>query len=397
MAKSNSISDVLAEVRKKYDVKIGPASEVVEPTRWLSTGNLGIDYVSGHGVPLGRTVELYGQPSSGKTTTALQTAAALQQRIKADRLNEHIVYLDYEHAIDPDYCAALGLDVEDPSFLLVQPHSLEQGAEAALKMIDTGLVRLSIWDSVAAMAPIARLEGEFDQRTAAMNKARLMSGLMLQLTPLLHKHASTAVFINHLMESVEMHGKPGMPIKTTTPGGKALKFYASLRLEFRQMGAVKVRGADVLTGEPGLQATATQVKVKCVKNKVASPFREAEVRITHGRGFDNVWSAVQVLLAYKVIRKDGAWYRFDITSGLTHPAMTVPAGKSRPSILGEPGVLRFAAEHPDWASQVTARAVELVDEHGGDAIDTGTGEPADPLAEVDLTDLGATPEAILED
>ncbi len=166
MAKG-TIADLLADIERKHGLRIGAASQVVEPTTFLTTGNLAIDHVCGGGLPLGRTVELYGQPSSGKTTTALQAAAALQSIIIFEQRDEHILYLDFEHAFDGQYAKALGLDTEHPSFLLAQPHSMEAGAESALQLLATGTVRLSIWDSVAAMAPIARLEGEFDQRTAA--------------------------------------------------------------------------------------------------------------------------------------------------------------------------------------------------------------------------------------
>ncbi len=391
-ASGPSVADVLAELGRKHDLRVGAASEVVAPVSWLTTGNLGIDHICGGGLPLGRTVELYGQPSSGKTTTALQAAAALQADLIAAGRDEHILYLDYEHAFDADYAAALGLDIEHRSFLLAQPHSMEQGAEAALKLITTGKVRLSIWDSVAAMAPIARLEGEFDQRTAAMNKARLMSGLLLQLTPLLHKHASTAVFINHLMESVEMNAvRPGMPAKVTTPGGKALKFYASIRCEFRQLGLAKAKDTDPLSGEVTNQAVATHIKIKCVKNKVAAPNREAEARVSYGRGFDNPWSALQVLLAHKLVRKDGAWYRFD--PGLEHPAMKLPAsaGKNgRPSIQGETAVLRFAAEHPDWRAGLIATAAALLADTAAEPAAPGEPDNLDEvLASLDATGNGA--------
>lgn len=383
-SKSDSlVADTLADINKTQALRVGAMADVVEPTAWLTTGNLAIDYVTGGGLPLGRSIELYGLPSSGKTTTALQAAAELQRKIISERRDEHILYLDYEHALDLDYAEALGLDLDhhtpsgDPSFLLGQPKSMEQGAGAALKLISTGKIRLSIWDSVASMAPIARLEGEFDQRTAAMNKARLMAGLMLQITPLLHMNNSAAVFINHLMESVEMTGtRPGMPPKVTTPGGKALKYYASLRLEYRQMGNAKAAAGDALTGTTSNQVVGTAVKVKCVKNKVSDPFREAEVRVSFGQGFNNAWSALEVLLNHKVVRKDGAWYRFD--DALAHPAMNTPAGKSaRPSIQGESAVLRFAAEHPDWRDTLIATASDLVTAHGGTGLETGdlTGAP----------------------
>jgi len=366
-----SVTEVLADIAKKHNLAIGSMSEIVEEITWLSTGNLAIDYATGRGMPVGRSVELYGPPSSGKTTTGLQAAACYQQELIAAGDDGHILYLDYEHALDPEYCAALGLDVEHPSFLLAQPHSMEQGAEAALKLIETGKVGLSIWDSVAAMAPIARIEGEFDQRTAAMNKARLMSGLMLQLTPLLHKHRSCAVFINHLMESVEMSGRPGMPPKSTTPGGKALKYYASVRLEYKQIKNVKGRAMDTLSGGVTDQAVATHVRVKCTKNKVASPFREAEVRIRYGRGFDNAWSALQVLLAHKKVVRESAWYRFDKSKvpSLVHSDMTVSA-TGRASLQGESAVLEFADTHPEWCGVLINLAEGIVEEGGGAVLDT---------------------------
>lgn len=384
MTKPMSMTDILKDITKKSDLRLGSLSDVAEDVTWLNTGNLGINYVAGHGLPLGRSIELYGLESSGKTTTALQTAADLQREIIATGRDEYILYLDYEHAFDPDYTAALGLDEEHPSFILGQPYSMEQGAESALKIIATGKVRLVIWDSVAAMAPIARIDGEFDQRTAAMNKARLMSGLMLQLTPLLHKHNCTSVFINHLMEKVDMGAsRPGLPPKSTTPGGKALKYYASVRLEFRQIGNAKTKGVDPLSGDPINKSIATQVKVKCVKNKVADPLREAEVRIRHGKGFDNTWSALQVMLAHKKIIKEGAWYRFDTTKvpGLVHPDMTVSSTR-RPSLNGESGVLRFADTHTDWRTQLITEATAIIDAHGtgtdpSDEVDTSEDDPED--------------------
>lgn len=384
MADKTSVAALLADISRKHELSLGAMSEVVTDTTWLSTGNLAIDWVTGGGLPQGRSVELYGQPSSGKTTTALQAAATLQSKIIAEGREEYILYLDFEHAMDRDYAAALGLDVDHESFLLGQPHSMEQGAEAALQLIASGKVPLSIWDSVAAMAPIARLEGEFDQRTAAMNKARLMSGLLLQLTPLLHKHNSTAVFINHLMESVEMSGRPGLPPKVDTPGGKGLKFYASLRLEYRPMGNVKAKAPDALTAETTNQAVATLIKVKCVKNKCATPFREAEARISYGRGFDTTWSALQVLLGHKAARKNGAWYQFG--QPLAHQDMHRGC-----QLQGESAVLAFARSHPDWAATCLALAGDLLREHA----DTTIAAPPDPTpSDVDegLIGLGTEPD-----
>ncbi len=299
------------------------------------------------------------------TTTGLQAAAALQSTMdKGDR----ILYLDYEKALDPEYCANLGLDVEDTStFVLGKPYSMEQGAEAALRLVPTNKIRLIIFDSVAAMAPLSRLEGDFGQRTAAMERGRLMSGLLLQLTPLLHRHGTCGLFINHATEKIDMGGRPGLPPKVETPGGVALKFYTSIRLEYRQMGFNKVRTTDLLTQETINQADATQIKVRCTKNKLAKPNREAEVRIRYGAGFDNTWSALEVLRANKRIVKSGAWYYFDAKNGLDHPAMQT-SGTGRPCIQGESAVLRFADEHPDWQQRLVDAAVEFIAQAGDAAV-----------------------------
>ncbi len=377
---SGTAGDALREAVAKLKLNVGAPSTVVESTSWLPTGNLAIDFVCGGGLPVGRSMELYGQESSGKTTTALQAAALLQRRLIDEGRDEAILYLDFEHSFDEDYAAALGIDTEHPTFLLGQPPTMEDGAEAALKLIDSDAIRLTIWDSVAAMAPLSRLEGDFDQRTAAMNKARLMSGLLLQLTPRLKVHRCTGVFINHLMEAIDMNSHGRLPPKVTTPGGKALKFYASLRLEYRQIGITKATGTDVLTGESGQQATATMVRVKCVKSKVGPPQRTADVCVRYGQGFDNYWSALQILVAYGVVRKTSAWYRFD--GELAHPDMERP-GKSGPSLNGEAAVLAFAAENPIWGAGLVDTA-ELLLETKGSAPTT-----ADPVSDDDLAELGA--------
>lgn len=358
-----TVDDLLAEFDKKHSLKIGSLSDVVEPVVGLSTDNLAIDYLTGvGGLPQGRITELYGLPSSGKTTTALQAAAHLQRRIIADGSDERILYLDFEHALDGDYASDLGLDLDHPSLLISQPHWLEQGAEAALALIDTGLIRMSIWDSVAAMAPKRLIDGGFDQATSAMHRAKLLSGLMQTLASLLHQKQCAGVFINHMMESVEMTGRPGLPPKTTTPGGRALKYYSSIRLEYKQGAAVRSKFEDFLTGEDANQSIAQQVHVKCVKNKVGPPMRSAEVRSRFGRGFDNAWSAVQVLIAKGLIVQGSAgYYYFDHKKVpfLVDEAMAVSA-TGRPNIQGEQALLAFADEHPDWRAKLISLAVQHV-------------------------------------
>lgn len=336
---TKTVEDVLADFEKKHGLKIGRPM----PVTGLTTGNLAIDWQTGvGGLPAGRITELYGLEASGKTTTALQTAGQLQADIKARDSDERIIYLDFEHALDGDYAAGLGIDFDHPSFIPLQPDYFEQGANAALQLIETGKVRMVIFDSVAAMAPRRLKEGEFDQATIQMHRAKLMSSLCQTMVGMLHEFHTAAVFVNHKMESVEMTGRPGLPPKVTTPGGKGLKFYASLRLEFDLAGAIKHKVDDFLTGEEVNQLAGNRVYVKCVKNKVGQPGRTVELRSRFGVGFDNAWTALQILMARKLITKSGAWYAFNPKKV---PTLT---GDTTMQLQGEPAVLEYADENPDW-------------------------------------------------
>jgi len=366
MAKT-SITDLLNDLSKKHGVQLGTMSDVVKPVTGLTTGNLAIDHITGcGGIPVGRTTELYGLPSSGKTTTALQTAANLQSKIIGDRSDDIIVYFDYENALDGNYAADLGLDVEHPSFVLAQPAFLEQGGEVALALLKTGKVKLSIWDSVASMTPLATLDGDFDRRTSAMDRARLLNGLLMRLNGLLKHHESTAIYLNHLTEAIDMGGRPGMPPRVDTPGGKALKFYSSLRLEYRQLKQIKGRAANALTNEDSADTVVAQhIKVKVVKNKVSPmAFRECEVRSRFGHGFDNTWSALQVLIGHRAVVKNGAWYSFDRTPALVHDDLPTVAGKRQ--LQGEAAIEEFARTRPEWRRALITAAVDLLHTYGAE-------------------------------
>ncbi len=386
-----TIDDIIDTVAKKYDVRVGSLSAVATKTEALTTGNLAIDYLTGvGGLPIGRVTECYGQPSSGKTTTALQAAAELQKRIIAERSDEYILFMDFEHALDEDYAGSLGLDVNHPSFLLAQPYWLEQGAEAAQKLIETGKVRLSIWDSVAEMTPKSVLDADFDRRTSAMERARMIKELLARMTPLIHQKRCASVFLNHLVEGIDMGGgRPGMPPPETTPGGKALKFYSSLRMSYKQVKQIKGKTFDALAGDTVDQVVAVDTKVKVTKNKLGNPFREAVVRVRFGAGFDNAWSALQVLTAYrKVVIGTSGFHYFDAKNvpELVHADMrTSPTG--RPTIQGEYNVLRFADEHPDWRQALITRAVAAIEE-AGDTIVPGA-EPVDAFADTGILETNA--------
>ncbi len=378
--KKPSVAELLASISKKHNLKLGSFSDVVTPTVGWSTGNIGIDYVTGvGGIPAGRMTELYGLPSSGKTTTALQAAAGLQKRIIADGEEEYILYLDHEHALDLEYAGDLGLNLDHPSFVLAQPNWLEQGAEIALELIATGKVRMAIFDSVAAMTPKVLLDGEFDQRTAAMNRARLMSGLCQRLVALINEQNTAVVMINHLMESVEMTGRPGMPPKATTPGGKGVKYYASLRLEYKQIKNAKTKQVNALTGATEDAVGQTLVKINCVKNKVGNPFRTVEALSRFGMGFDNFWSALQVHMAHRNITVASAGRHY-FPSHLGHDHMEV-ASDGRQYVRGEANLLAFADLYPEWRQKVITEAGDIIDAFGAGPVDTRSGVDLDGLGE----------------
>lgn len=357
-----TVDDVLAEFEKKHGLKIGTPEAVTG----LPTGNLAIDWQSGvGGLPRGRITELYGYEASGKTTTALQTAVQLQQHILEHGTGEHIVYLDFEHALDVKYATALGLDLDHKSFIPLQPNNLEQGAKAALDLIETGSVPLIVFDSVAAMAPKRLKDGEFDQATIQMHRAKLVSALCQSMLDLIHANNTAAVFVNHKMESIEMTGRPGLPPKVTTPGGRGLKFYASLRLEFDIIGGIRNKIDDVFSGTEVNSLIANRVQVKCVKNKVGVPGRVVELRSRYGKGFDNAWSAIQVLVTRKLITKSGAWYMFNPSRT---PHLMGDANATGFRLHGEPAVLAYADENPLWRDSLIVLAEKVASEIEDDVL-----------------------------
>lgn len=360
--KRDSFSALRAKLAKKYDTAIGSLGDVAKPVEAISTGNLAIDHILGvGGFPKGRCIELYGPPSCGKTTLALQSAAEFQSRAKAGEVGyagRVVLYMDHENAMDPVYARALGLDTEDETtFLFAQPSSLEDSANISRELVATGQVGLVIFDSVAAMTPQAALEAETGKASVAI-QARLMSDFLKAFIEELYATDTTAIFLNHIAEVIDMGGRPGVK-RYTTPGGRALKFYASLRMEFQQIKNVTREIHDDLTNEKVKQVEATDVRVKVVKNKTAPPFKQAVVRVRYGKGFDQGYSALRVLAGYKAIREaTGGYYVFDKVPSLWDGMSVNPKGQH--VIRGLHNVLDKADKDAVWNKELVRLAQEML-------------------------------------
>ena len=261
----------------------------------IPTGSINLDIALGQGgVPRGRVVEIYGAESSGKTTIALHIAA------EAQKMGGIVAFIDAEHALDPVYAKALGVDVDE--LLISQPDYGEQALEIADMLVRSGAVDLVVVDSVAALVPKAEIDGEMSDQQMGL-QARLMSKALRKLTATLNKSKTTMIFINQIREKI---GGFGFGPQTTTTGGKALKFYSTVRMEVKRVGSVK-QGDEVIGNE---------TIVKVTKNKVAPPFKEAAFQIMYGKGISRVGEILDIALANDIVSKAGAWFSFgDIRLG----------------------------------------------------------------------------------
>jgi recombination protein RecA len=289
--RDKALESALLQIERQFGkgsvMRLG--EETREPMEVIPTGSIALDVALGlGGLPRGRIVEIYGPESSGKTTVALHALA------NAQRAGGIAAFIDAEHALDPDYAKALGVDTD--ALLVSQPDTGEQALEIADTLIRSGAIDVIVIDSVAALVPKAEIEGEMGDSHVGL-QARLMSQALRKITGALNQTKTTAIFINQLREKVGvMFGSP-----ETTTGGKALKFYASVRLDIRRIETLK----------DGTDSVGNRTRVKVVKNKCAPPFKSAEFDILYGVGISREGSLIDLGVEHGIVRKSGAWYTYE--------------------------------------------------------------------------------------
>jgi recombination protein RecA len=318
--KSKALAAALSQIDKQFGkgsvMRLGD-HDVSRDIQAVSTGSLGLDIALGvGGLPRGRVVEIYGPESSGKTTLTLQVIAEMQ------KMGGTAAFIDAEHALDPNYAGKLGVDVDN--LLVSQPDTGEQALEIADMLVRSGSVDVVVIDSVAALTPKAEIEGEMGDSHMGL-QARLMSQALRKLTANIKRTNTLVIFINQIrMKIGVMFGNP-----ETTTGGNALKFYASVRLDIRRIGAIK-KGDEIIGNE---------TKVKVVKNKVSPPFKEAFFDILYGQGISHEGEIIELGVTHKFIDKSGAWYAYN--------GEKIGQGKDN--------AREYLKEHPEIAHEIEAK------------------------------------------
>ncbi|MDU1122691.1 MAG: recombinase RecA, partial [Dermabacter sp.] len=289
--RDKSLENALAQIDRQFGkgsiMRLG--DDTRPPVEVVPTGSVALDVALGiGGLPRGRVVEIYGPESSGKTTVALHAIA------NAQRAGGIAAFIDAEHALDPEYAKKLGVDID--ALLVSQPDTGEQALEIADMLVRSGAIDVLVVDSVAALTPKAEIEGEMGDSHVGL-QARLMSQALRKLTGALYSSGTTAIFINQLREKIGVFfGSP-----ETTTGGKALKFYASVRMDIRRIETLK----------QGTDAVGNRTRVKIVKNKMAPPFKQAEFDILYGEGISREGGLIDLGVENGIVRKSGAWYTYD--------------------------------------------------------------------------------------
>lgn len=369
--KKKSPREVLAALRKEHN---GPDRSIIgtldefEKVSGYSTGNISLDFLTGAGgYPKGRIVEQHGVFSSGKTTSALQAMAVEQRRIIEAGEERYMMFLDYERSIDPVYCAKLGLDTDHESFIYVRPKNFEHGANIFRHMLDTGAVSIAVFDSVAAMVSEKEQQADTGKANVA-DRAKMMHQFLRQITAPCEEYGTTAIFLNHTMEKVDTSpmgqrmAAQGIKVMTQ-PGGTALPFYASLRIEFKKTKKVKSSAHDAITDETDKMVTAQDIQATVIKNKVGAAFGTVALRVRFGKGFSQPYSVLAILKAHKAIKVQGAWHYFE---GVASPQES----GEKVGFQGEDAALTAIEKDAEWLSRLEAIASDHLASYGVEKVDS---------------------------
>lgn len=346
--RKEALNKALKKIEKNFGkgsiMRMGDAVDTQIST--IPSGSLALDDALGvGGYPKGRIVEIYGPESSGKTTVALHAVAEVQKR------GGTAAYIDAENAMDPAYATNLGVNIDD--LLLSQPDTGEEGLAIADALVSSGAIDLVVIDSVAALVPRAEIDGEMGDAHVGL-QARMMSQALRKLSGSINKTKTIALFINQIREKVGiMFGNP-----ETTPGGRALKFYATIRLEVRRAEQIK-DGSDVI---------GNRVKIKVVKNKVAPPFKRAEVDIMYGEGISQTGEMIDMAVEKDIVGKSGSWYSY---------------GEERIG-QGRENAKKYMEDHPDVCAEVLAKVREAYGMVADPASEVKEDSKQDDQAELDL-------------
>ncbi|MFD3511755.1 recombinase RecA [Streptomyces sp. NPDC058657] len=354
--REKALDAALAQIERQFGkgavMRLGDRPN--DPIEVISTGSTALDIALGvGGLPRGRVVEVYGPESSGKTTLTLHAVA------NAQKAGGTVAFVDAEHALDPEYAKALGVDTDN--LILSQPDTGEQALEIVDMLVRSGAIDLIVIDSVAALVPRAEIEGEMGDSHVGL-QARLMSQALRKITGALHQSGTTAIFINQLREKIGvMFGSP-----ETTTGGRALKFYASVRLDIRRIETLK----------DGTDAVGNRTRVKVVKNKVAPPFKQAEFDILYGQGISREGGLIDMGVEHGFVRKAGAWY--------TYEGDQLGQGKEN--------ARNFLKDNPDLADEIEKKIKEKLGVGVKPKKDAPEGEPgADAAGAASAADAKSVP------
>ena len=344
-ARLKAIESTMSQIEKQFGkgsiMRLGSDTKLDVQT--ISTGSLSLDLALGvGGVPRGRITEIYGPESGGKTTLALAVIAQAQKQ------GGKAAFIDAEHALDPVYARALGVNTDE--LLISQPDNGEQALEIMELLVRSGAIDIVVVDSVAALTPRAEIEGDMGAMQPGL-QARLMSQALRKLTAILSKTGTAAIFINQVREKIGvMYGNP-----ETTTGGRALKFYASVRLDVRRIGQPTKSGSE---------AVGSTVKIKTVKNKLAPPFKEVELSLTFGKGFDQLSDLMTLATDMDIVKKAGSFYSYgDVRIG-----------------QGKEKAIQYVAERPELEEEIRRRVSEAI-RSGVAPTAAGAAEEAQPEEE----------------